>query len=117
MKIRKNKVYFVNAKDLGLSTGHNVIVVKKHIFSNKVDVKTITSLEHESSKSKTGYLYDFKALNQAKKGKLIPIPINELNSQHYSAINNVNIITINKNALKKDKLQYKYPKKYRKVIK
>ena len=34
MKIKKNKVYFVKGKDLGLRVDHNVIVVKKHLFSN-----------------------------------------------------------------------------------
>lgn len=69
--------------------------------------------------SKKRMEYDFSALNMAKKGQFIPIPINELGSFHWSGIDQ-RAITIDRSKLisnpgytKKSSL----PKKYFKLIK
>lgn len=115
-----NEIYYVsnadlkikNSKGAAIPGGHNVIVTSVDTKRKTCRVKTITSLEHKTT---DGYRYDFQALNQAKAGKILPIPIKELNSKHYSGITQ-NPITIKISNLNKSRIGMKYPKKYDKLI-
>lgn len=122
-----NKVYNVNNEDLGIPNrgSHNVIIVWFNKLKQICRVKTITSLEHEV-KDENGnlvyyfrngrrylkYKYDFRALNQAKKGIITPYSINQLGTNHWSGIHNKSIVisfsklkNTNNKKLKKPKLK------------
>ena len=47
-------------------------------------MKSITSLEKENTKGKR--VYQKHKLDAAKKGKIIPVPIDEIKSDHWSGI-------------------------------
>ena len=111
MKKRKfinfNKVYNVDNSDLGINAygSHYVIIVWFNKIKQICRVKTITSLEHQS-KDKNGNLvflnrngkkypkfeYDYKALNEAKRGIITPYSIKQLGTSHWSGIHNKSVV-------------------------
>lgn len=120
MKPKIDHIYYVSNEALkikkkdgtALPGGHDVIVMSVNKKRNTARVKTITSLEHET---KLGMRYDFDALSAAKKGELLPIPINELHSQHYSGIDHrTKTVPISK--LNVHYKKYRFPKRYKKLI-
>lgn len=93
--INPNKVYWVNNQYLGINFngGHNVIIVWFNKALNICRVKTITSLEKEVERNgRKIYFYKYNALEKAKKGLIQPYSINELNSKHWSGIDNASKI-------------------------
>lgn len=119
-KPKVDHIYYVTNKDLKIKRkdgsampgGHDVIVLAINKKRNTVRVKTITSLEYKTTK---GMRYDFSALNAAKNGDVLPIPIKELNSRHYSAINH-RTITVPVNTLSASKNSHRFPRRYKKLI-
>lgn len=113
-------IYYVSNKYLKIQRkdgstmpgGHDVIVLSINKKNNTARVKTITSLEHETSK---GIRYDFRALDKAKKGEILPIPIKDLNSSHYSGINHRPII-VSVDRLNKSMYSNRFPRRYKKLI-
>lgn len=115
MKIKKNSVYYADNSDLGLpyKGGHSVVVTDVSPDGKECEVKTITSLEHRYG----GFNhYDYKALGMAKAGKIIPIPLKELNSRHYSGVYQ-KPVHLKSSLLKKDTIGFHYPWKYHSLIK
>lgn len=108
--INHNKVYWVSNKKLKINKkgGHYVIITRFNRKLNLCRVKTITSLEHKHNGK---YVYDYYALNQAKKGVITPYSIEELNSAHWSAINN-NSILISIDSLNRCNKRMRKPKCY-----
>ena len=115
MKVKFNKVYWVDNKNLHINRygGHNVLVTWVNPFKKICRVKTITSIERFIN----GTNYVPKGtLNLMKEGKILPIPINELNSKHYSGIYQ-NSVVISTNKLIKSNNNMIYPRRYKKLIK
>lgn len=119
-KPKVDHIYYVSNEDLKIKKkdgtiipgGHDVIVLSVNKKRNTVRVKTITSLEHETDK---GMRYDVKALNAAKRGQILPIPIKELNSPHYSGIDHrAKTVPISK--LNAHYKKYRFPRRYKKLI-
>ena len=81
---RIGKIYRVDGGRLGLRFGHDVVVVGEDAKFGTVKVRTITSLEHGGHDGRMHY--DFKALEQAKRGRIIPIPVSDIGSCHWSGI-------------------------------
>lgn len=110
--INHNKVYWVFNRDLGInfSGGHYVIITWFNRRKNLCRVKTITSLEHKNTRNNQ-YYYDYNALDLAKRGIITPFSIKELNSKHWSGINN-NSIVISIDSLGRVNKKMKKPKYY-----
>lgn len=119
-KVKVDKIYFVSNKDLGIKKrngstmpgGHDVIVTSINKSNNTARVKTITSLEHDVGGNPK---FDFKSLDKAKNGEILPIPIKEIKTKHYSGISHdskvVSLSKINKSFSK-----YRFPKRYKSLI-
>ena len=119
-KIKVDNIYFVSNKNLKIHRkdgsimpgGHDVIVTSINKSNNTARVKTITSLEHEA---KGKYKFDFKSLNKAKDGEILPIPIKEIKSKHYSGINHDSkVVSLSK--IDKSKSKYRFPRRYKDLI-
>lgn len=110
--INHNKVYWVSNKKLKINKkgGHYVIITRFNRKLNLCRVKTITSLEHKNMKTKK-FEYDYKALKEAKEGTITPFSIKELNTEHWSGINN-NSKLISINSLQNTQKEIKKPKIY-----
>lgn len=112
------KIFYVNNKDLGIThnpdKGHRVIVVSENKRSDKVKVKTITSLE-EWDKNKKRFRFNDSKLESLISGKILPIPKKDLNSNHYSGIDH-RVITIKSSKLSNAWGNYKYPRRYKHLI-
>ena len=89
---------------------HDVFVISKSSKNGFVKVKTITSLENENSDT-----YKQSTLSNVKKGRIIPIPNNELKSNKLSGIH-LKPILIHKSKLFKSKHNFKYPSRYNSLI-
>lgn len=74
---RIGRIYRVSGRRLGIGVDHDV-VVGESTKDGTVRVKTVTSLEHMGKSGKVRY--DFKALEQAKKGIVVPLPISVIGS-------------------------------------
>lgn len=119
-KVKVDKIYFVSNKDLGIKKrngssmpcGHDVIVTSINKSNNTARVKTITSLEHETHKGK---IFDTPSLIKASNGEILPIPIKEIKTKHYSGISHdskvVSLSKINKSFSK-----YRFPRRYKDLI-
>ena len=117
-RIVKHGCYSASNKDLGIKDKngklmegkHDVFVVSKASKKGFVKVKTITSLENVNNG-----MFHNSALNDVKKGKIIPIPVKLLNSSRLSGINR-KPIWIHKSKLNKSKYGFKYPLTYNAVV-
>ena len=93
----KNKIYRADANDLGLTNtqkSHDVIVISVNKRSKKCKVKTITSLERPIN-GRMQFIN--RKLDDVRDGKIIPIPVKDINTHHLSGVNNdVKTIKINK---------------------
>lgn len=92
---------------------HDVFVVSKSTKDGFVKVKTITSLENVRKDGSSSF--HESALEDIKKGIIIPIPIKDLNSAKLSGIN-LKSIWIHKSKLRKKNHNFKYPKRYISII-
>ena len=83
-KILKNHVYHIpKGKGYGKIAGHDVVVVEHFDKTKWSKVKAISSLEKET---RSGLKWDDKGLNKAKDGKMVPVPIKEIGTKHWSGI-------------------------------
>ena len=110
--INHNKVYWVSNRNLNINYrgGHYVIITwfdRKH---NICRVKSITSLEHRDRRN-GNLIYDYYALSQAKNGIITPFSLKELNTEHWSAINN-NSKIISIDSLGRVNKKIRKPKQY-----
>ncbi len=86
MKIKENHVYHLSkGKGYGIIEGHDVVVMDARPKSNECLIGTITSLERYSPRL-GAYTYDLGALKRAKNGTLVPIPMPEIGTSHWSGI-------------------------------
>lgn len=111
----KNKIYRADAKDLGLSNtkkAHDVIVVSVNKRRKKCRVKTITSLERDI-KGKMCFIDD--KLDDVRNGIITPIPIKDINTHHWSGVNN-NAISVKTNKLYFSTTGTKFPRRYKHII-
>ena len=92
---------------------HDVFVIKNADRDGFVIVKTITSLEN--IKKDGAISFHLSALNNVKKGLIIPIPDKEIGANKLSGIHR-KPIRIHKRLLFKSKNKYKYPKDYDNLI-
>ena len=115
MKVKLNKVYWVSNSDLRINHngGHNVLVIWVNPFKKICRVKTITSIERFSNGKN---FIPSATINLMKTGKILPIPINELNSRHYSGIHQDSVV-ISTDKLVNSYNNMIYPKRYKKFIK
>lgn len=67
--------------------GHDVVVVRHFKKTKWSKVRSITSLEKKSRKSKKMEWVD-SALRRAKDGKIVPVPLSEVKTRHWSGIDN-----------------------------
>lgn len=117
-KVKKYECYHVHNADLGLDDAkmtHECFVIKISKKNNKSKVVIITSLE--TYKAKTNQ-YSFKnwKLNDLKLGNIIPVPINQINTTFYSGIF-VKGIWVENGKIEKSNKNYKFPYKYKKLLK
>ncbi len=120
--ILRNKVYRVDNVDLNIKDkngkiipgSHDVIVTSYNKRSGKCKVKTITSLE---KRNKSGqYKFKDNKLSSVKYGKILLVPIHEINTHHLSGINQTEI------EVKIDKIYFTttkaiYPRRYKNLLK
>lgn len=112
---RIGRIYRVSGRRLGIGVDHDVVVVGESTEGGTVRVKTVTSLEHVGKSGKVRY--DFKALEQAKKGIVVPLPISVIGSRHWSGIHMKGIV-VNDSDLRERKVckEEKLPGRWLKVI-
>lgn len=111
------KVFRAKDKDLGLSKNkylsHDVLLVSRNKKTNYCYVKTVSSLEKE----KNGKLrFKLDKLDEIRKGEIIVIPKNQINTQVLSGVY-YKPIRIHYSKLYKSKTGVIAPKKYKKVLK
>lgn len=113
--IKHNKVYWVSNDDLNINHngGHNVLVTWVNPFRKICRVKTITSIERFMNGKN---IIPSGTINLMKTGKLLPIPIDELNSSHYSGVYQESKV-ISTSKLRHSRDNMIYPKRYKKFIK
>lgn len=117
----KNKIYRADAQDLGLintNKPHDVIVVSVNKRRKSCRVKTITSLEQTVTDRNGNSFQAFKTykLNDVRNGKIIVIPIKDINTHHLSGVHN-DAKTIKINKLYLSTSGTKFPRRYRNIIK
>lgn len=118
-KPKVNGVYQVSDEDLRIISNnpdcqHDVIITSIDKKRKRARVKTITSLER--IKNNNWYFKNGK-LNSVKNGNILPIPINQLRSRHYSGINhNAKIVPLNKIHYKEAYDRTRFPKRYHNLI-
>lgn len=118
-KPKVNGVYQVSDKDLKINSSnpnsqHNVIITSINKKRKTARVKTITSLE-----KRIGNQYKFKnyKLNDVKKGNVIIVPRNQINTKLLSGINhNSKVVSLNKLHYKQPNDRTKFPKRYSGLI-
>lgn len=82
----KNEDLGIRDKNGSLMKGmHDVFVVSKCTKDGFVMVKTVTSLENVKKDGSSSF--HESALNDIKKGRIIPIPLKTLNSKKLSGVN------------------------------
>ena len=111
----KNKIYRVDANDLGLTNTqkpHDVIVISVNKRSKKCKVKTITSLERPIN-GRMQFIN--RNLDDVRDGKIIPIPVKDINTHHLSGVNN-DVKTIKINKLYLSNTGTKFPRRYKHLI-
>lgn len=121
-RIVKHGCYSASNADLGIrdkkgklmNGEHDVFVMTKASKKGYVKVKTVTSLE--SVKKNGERIFYAPALDEVRKGIIIPIPAKKLNSDRLSGINNKGF-WIHKSKLFKPNRSFKFPKKYESLIK
>ena len=114
MKIKEKGVYFVNGSNLGMKDDHYVIVNKK-VNNGLYQVFTITSLEDFDNKSKK-FIFRERRFDDVKYGKIIPVPINKMNSKKFSGINVGKPILVFEKDIHKTKSGIILPKKYKGLL-
>lgn len=111
----KNKIYRADATDLGLTNTqkpHDVIVISVNKRSKKCKVKTITSLERPIN-GRMQFIN--RKLDDVRDGKIIPIPVKDINTHHLSGVNN-DVKTIKINKLYLSNTGTKFPRRYKYLI-
>lgn len=111
----KNKIYRADAIDLGLTNTnkpHDVIVISVNKRRKKCKVKTITSLERMIN-GKMRFLHS--KLDDLRSGRIIAIPIKDINTNHLSGVNN-DILTIKTNKMYLSTTGTKFPRRYKYII-
>lgn len=111
----KNKIYRADANDLGLTNTqkpHDVIVISVNKRSKKCKVKTITSLERPIN-GRMQFIN--RKLDDVRDGKIIPIPVKDINTHHLSGVNN-DVKTIKINKLYLSNTGTKFPRRYKYLI-
>ena len=111
-------IFRVSSPKLGNIGNHDVLVLRHDRKSGECVVKTITSMEHEHVDPRTHakvMRYDFKALDQARRGIVFPVPKKVLGSRHWSAIHNNPYVVKDtelqpRRVCKKDEVSWKYLK-------
>ena len=85
VRILDSHVYHISrSKKYNGMEGHDVVVLKHFKRTKWSKVKSITSLEREKGPNKIEFI-DF-ALKRARRGKITPVPINEIRTRHWSGI-------------------------------
>jgi hypothetical protein len=134
---KKYSLGFVPDKYLGLRTkfssrgsGHDVVIVKRHFLSHKYDVVTITSLSQKCDVPKTSKEKEIVkqsnkfngfrtgALKESSEGNIIPVPIKDLKSKHWSGLYVSKPFTVNEKEVDNSHNCHAVllPKKYRKLM-
>ena len=113
IKPKVNGIYFAKNRDLGISRygGHGVIVTSINKKRKTCQVKTITSLVRPDN------LSEFKPemVKKIEDGKILAIPNKSLHSPHLSGVYQ-KPITIPISKLGKSSCNFRYPKRYDKLI-
>lgn len=116
---RKNKIYRIDARDLGLThtnKPHDVIVLSINKRSKKCKVKTITSLEKTIIKNGVRKnVFKNNKLNDVKNGNIIVIPIKDINTHHLSGVNN-KVFTVKTNKMYLSTTGSKFPRRFKHII-
>lgn len=89
---------------------HDVFVLTKASKKGFVKVKTITSIENDNTGT-----YQYGSMENIKRGRVVAIPLKEMNSNKLSGIHR-KPIWIHKSKLFKSKNDFKYPLSFDSVI-